>query len=194
MIKKLSYFLIITFFSISSIFAVEAEVEKYVHQLITDSLDILNDKTMDAKAKKLKVRTMLSQNLDATWMGRFTIGREVKTLPSEKLQKFIETYTTFVVNSYANAVSAYKGEKVNVKSVDTLSGGFFMVKTQVTKSDSNSINVDYLAHSINGTYKVCDVITEGISLVNSQRSEYTGVISDGGIERLISELVKRSNI
>ena len=180
------------FFSISGTFAAEVGVEKYVYTLITDSLDILNESKIDTQAKSQKVRVMLAKNLDAVWMGRFTLGRAVKTMEADKLEKFLDTYTKYVVNSYANAVSSYKGEKVDVKSVDTLSGDFFMVKTQVKKADGNVIKVDYLVHNVNGSYKVCDIITEGISLVNSQRSEYIGIVGNTGIDNLINELTNRT--
>jgi phospholipid transport system substrate-binding protein len=190
--KYILNFLLVIFFSVSNAFAEEPEVEKYVHTLITDSLVILNDTTATGQAKKLKVRTMLAQNLDVVWMGKFSLGREVKTLAADKLQKFLEIYTKYVVSSYANAVSAYKGEKVKVKSVNTLSSDFFMVKTNVIKGGGNVINVDYLVHKVSGDYKVCDIITEGISLVNSQRSEYSGIIGNTGIDNLTSELAKRT--
>ncbi len=194
MIKYALNLLVVMLFTVSSAYAVEVEVEKYVHTLITDSLNILNNDKIDKKSKEQEVRTMLASNLDTTWMGRFSLGREVKTMPEDKLKSFLETYTKYVVNSYANAVSSYKGETVNVKSVDTLSGDFFMVKTNVAKSDGNVINVDYLVHKVNGLFKVCDVITEGISLVNSQRSEYTGIISNAGIDNLIQELTKKTGV
>ena len=191
--KYILNFIVVLFFSVSNVFAEAPEVEKYVHTLITDSLGILNEATSNAKAREQKVRAMLSQNLDAVWMGRFSLGREVKTLPAEKLQKFLDTYIKYVVSSYSNAINSYKGEKVKVKSVDTLSGDFFMVKSNVVKADGNVINVDYLVHKVNGVYKVCDIITEGISLVNSQRSEYSGIINNTGVDNLIAELAKRTS-
>jgi phospholipid transport system substrate-binding protein len=191
--KYILNFIVVLFFSVSNAFAEAPEVEKYVHTLITDSLGILNESTLNAKVREQKVRAMLSQNLDAVWMGRFSLGREVKTLPAEKLQKFLDTYIKYVVSSYSNAINSYKGEKVKVKSVDTLSGDFFMVKSNVVKADGNVINVDYLVHKVNGVYKVCDIITEGISLVNSQRSEYGGIINNTGVDNLIAELAKRTS-
>ena len=90
MIKYALNFLIIIFLTSSNAFAEESEVEKYVHTLITDSLTILNDNNLNTKMKSQKVRTMLSSNLDATWMGKFTLGRVVKTIDPAKLQQFLE--------------------------------------------------------------------------------------------------------
>ncbi|MGV2432156.1 MAG UNVERIFIED_CONTAM: ABC transporter substrate-binding protein [Rickettsiaceae bacterium] len=67
-----------------------------------------------------------------------------------------------------------------------------MVKTHIVKNAGDPIRVDYLVYDNAGNYKVRDIITEGISLVNSQRSEYNDVIENHGIEYLISELKKRS--
>ncbi len=197
MTKSLIAILLAITFTISNVFADDKldanNVENYVHILMNQSLSILNDSKIPANLKSQKVRAMLSKNLDGEWMAKFSLGREVKALSPGDVGRFIAAYTKYVVNSYASAVNGYKGEKIEIKSVNSLNDGFFMVKTQVVKTDGNVINVEYLAHSVGKEYKVCDIVTEGISLVNSQRSEFSGVLGNEGINALISELEKRTS-
>ena len=37
-------------------------------------------------------------------------------------------------------------------------------------------------------YKVADIITEGVSILNSQQSEFNNIISNQGIDALIDDL------
>lgn len=167
-------------------------MQAYVHKLMNESLAILNDDTLDNKTKTNKVKQMLSENMDSSWMARFTLGRGIKAFSPEEVKAFIEAYKSYMISSYASAVSQYKGEKVEIKAVQDMNKEFSVVKTQIIKDDGNVINVDYLVHSVSGKFEVCDVITEGISLINSQKSEYDGMIASKGIGALTQDLKSRS--
>ena len=40
-------------------------------------------------------------------------------------------------------------------------------------------------------YKIIDAVTEGLSLVTTQRGDFAGVLANGGIDRLIQTLETR---
>lgn len=174
-------------------FATESNIENYVHKLMNESISVLNDSTLNQNAKTAKVRTMLANHMDTTWMARFTLGRIIKTISETQASSFIETYQNYVISTYARAVSQYKGEKVEIISVEKMDEEFAIVKTQVYKSDGNVINVNYLVQEEKpGHYKVCDVITEGISLINSHKAEYGSIIASQGIDALIDSLKQKT--
>jgi len=176
-----------------SVFAGESDIENYVHQLMNESINVLNDTTIDQNTKTSKVRAMLASNMDTNWMARFTLGRIIKTISDTEASKFIDTYQNYVISTYARAVSQYKGEKVEIQSVQKMDEEFSIVQTQVHKSDGNVINVNYLVKETkSGEYKVCDVITEGISLINSHKAEYGSIIASQSINALIETLVQKT--
>jgi len=188
--KKL---LLAIIFITSSAFAGDSNIENYVHKLMNESIDVLNDTTIDQDAKAAKVRIMLTNNMNTYWMARFTLGRIIKTISETQASSFIETYRSYVISTYARAVSQYKGEKVEIQSVQKMDEEFSIVKTQVYKSDGNIINVNYLVkEERSGQYNVCDVITEGISLINSHKAEYGSIIASQGIDVLIESLKQKA--
>lgn len=189
----LRYLLIIILFINNNSFADDTEIQNYVHTLMNKSLNVLNDQTTDLSTKTSQVKSMLASNMDTNWMARFTLGRIIKSLSDKEVTDFINTYNNYVISSYAKTVSLYKGEKVEILSVQNMDDEFSIVKTQVHKNDGNFINVNYLVHKVSGQYKVCDVITEGISLINSQKAEYGSVIASSSISSLISDLKQKTN-
>lgn len=194
MTKKL--LIIFTLFFSYSAYANEgaSDVENYVNDLVSDSVAVLENANLDANEKSKKIKYTLEKNLDAKWMAKFTLGRTVKTLPKTSVEKFIQTYRDYMVTTYAKGLNEYRGQKVEVKSYDDLGNGFYIVKTNIIGHTDQPIHVDYLVRHIQGSYKVRDIITEGISLVNSQRSEYASALENEGLEHLISELKKRTDI
>lgn len=171
----------------------QSGVENYVKKLVTDSIAILEDDKLESNKKTQKIKNTLRDNLDIKWMAKFTLGRNIKSLSQKDIDNFITTYSEYLLSTYAKGLKKYSGQKVEIKSYDDLGNGFYLVKTNIIGQTDQPIHVDYLTRSINGSYKVRDIVTEGISLVNSQRSEYSGTIENHGIEYLMSELKKRSS-
>ena len=69
----------------------------------------------------------------------------------------------------------------------------FIINMEILKKDSDMpVKVDYLVHKLEKTkqnpYKVGDIITEGVSILNSQQSEFNNIISNQGIDALIDDL------
>lgn len=195
MIKRILSITTILAFIASLAFAASAptsSVENYVSQLISDSITILEDEKLEDDKKIKKIKSTLEANLDMKWMAKFTLGRNVKILPKKDVNEFINAYSEYLLATYAKGLKEYKGQKVEIKSYDDLGNGFYIVKTNLIGHSDQPIHVDYLTRNVNGTYKVRDIITEGISLVNAQRSEYAGALENKGLQHLIGELKKRS--
>jgi phospholipid transport system substrate-binding protein len=52
--------------------------------------------------------------------------------------------------------------------------------------------IDYRIHKVDKSYKIFDVIVEGVSLLTTQRTEFSSVINNKGIDYLINQLVEKS--
>ena len=67
-------------------------------------------------------------------------------------------------------------------------GGDTTVKTKILRGGPGDILVDYRMRQTAGTWKIIDVIIEGVSLVSNFRSQFQDVVASGGPERLLSLL------
>jgi len=90
----------------------------------------------------------------------------------------------------------YSDVKAVVKKVNKVDDNVFLVSMEIFKKDSDSpVAVDYLVHKLTNAkqnpYKVGDIITEGVSILNSQQTEFDNVISNNGIDALISNLKEK---
>jgi phospholipid transport system substrate-binding protein len=116
-------------------------------------------------------------------------------LPSEKVNEFISVYSKFVVKAYADLAKHYNGEKAVVKKIKQVDDVMFIVSMEIVKKDNEPIKVDYLVHKFGAKgdtpFKVADVITEGVSILNSQQAEFNSVIQSQGIDALIDSLNKK---
>ncbi|MCE2731037.1 MAG: ABC transporter substrate-binding protein [Rickettsiaceae bacterium] len=175
----------------------EAEKLKvYVNNLITDGYNIVNDANLPADEKVKRSSTLIRTNLHLDWMANYTLGRHKKSLSDAKIKEFTEVYSKFIVQAYADLSKNYSDVKAVVKKVNKVDDNVFLVSMEIFKKDSDSpVAVDYLVHKLTNAkqnpYKVGDIITEGVSILNSQQTEFDNVISNNGIDALISNLKEK---
>ena len=168
----------------------ESQIKSYVEQTLNNSFEILNDSKLDETTKISKVKNLLSNNLDAKWMGRFVLGRAKIGLTEDKLSKFDEVYAKYIVKYYSNGVKLYNGQMVQIVSFskrDTTNE--FLIKTYINQNNGEKLNINYMVRRVaDSSFKIFDVIAENVSLLSSQKSEYTAFLQDKKIDELISFL------
>lgn len=198
--KKIASLLILCFLSLSSYSASAidvASVNQYANKLIQDSLNILSsDLSQDQKVQKTK--DLILTNLDVNWMAKYTLGNYRKTLTPEQIKQFTKVYKEYVSKAYADLVKDYHGQKAKINQVTNRSASEFMVDMSIINNGGQGdIKVNYLIRLTkdehnNEVLKVSDVITEGVSLIRSQQSEFTNIISSRGFDALLAELNNKS--
>ncbi len=193
--KKIIIFLILSCISLLT-YSVTTDnkmvVENYVNQLIQDGLDVCNDNTLDQDTKTTKIKKLILANLDLNWMAKFTIGICIKTLTPEQIERFTKVYSNYVSKTYANLLKNYCDHKLKVQQIRILDQKEFMVEMLV-----GATKVNYLVRQVNDTnsetsFKVSDIITENISLISSQQSEFMSIVNNSGFDKLVEEIIKKS--
>lgn len=198
--KNILSFLLVMTLAINSSFADAQEMkelEEYVIELIDEGYNILNNPSLSDKQKYEKSRQLIESHLHLDWMAKYALGRHRRTISKEKMGKFVKVYSEFVVQAYTDLSLSYGGEKAELKRVRQLDDDLYIVNTEIIKPNQQQpIKVDYLVHEFeNNTkhpYRVGDIITEGISILNSQQAEFGSFISSRGIDALIADLRDKS--
>jgi phospholipid transport system substrate-binding protein len=171
------------------------QLRAYVQNLINDGYKIFEDKSLSEEDRFRFSSDLIEKNLYLDWMARYTLGRNRKTLAPEKVDEFISVYSKFVVKAYADLTKHYNGEKAVIKKIKSIDNEMFIVSMEIVKKDNEPIKVDYLVRKFDGNedkqFKVADVITEGVSILNSQQAEFNSVIQSQGIDALIDSLSKK---
>lgn len=112
-----------------------------------------------------------------------------KATPSQRAQ-FQNEFTTLLVRTYASALADYKDQTVRFFPVR---GGFVgknnvRVDSQIIRTDGPAISVSYRMLLKGSQWKLYDLTVEGVSLLESFRSQFADKLAQGDITDLIREL------
>lgn len=202
MTKKIVTLLMCLFFSYNPIFASDytsdkKQLEDYVEDFLEQTYILFQDDSISEDQLRTKVSKIIREHLYSKWMAKQTLGRAGRNLSKSQMENFEEVYADFVVNSYSSLVSSYNGEKGVLLRVKDVDNDLFIVDTEILNPrDNTKTIVKYLIHEIDKgnqkNYLVGDVIVEGVSIIDSQRSEFQHILLTKGFDFLIQDLKEKS--
>lgn len=196
--KLLTISVLFFFFTNSSIAnsqeaATKDEIKTFISNLGSNIIDIAKNKKDSEKVKNDKIIKVVDDSIDSNWISRFVLGKSYSKLSDSQKSQFSELYRQFMINTYAPKFRDYNGRKFTVLSIEKQKI-FYVVRCEFLPATSDvAISFDFRVRSKNGKLSVIDFVAEGISLIESQRSEFNSVISSKGVETFLVELEERVN-
>ena len=134
---------------------------------------------------------MLIDVLDFEVMARFVLGHHRKTITEPQWQAFLFEYRELVLSGRELPLSQSWTGKVEIVDVRAFGKEDFLVSVDLQQEGINAeriaLRMRRREESVYG-YKVIDAYVEGLSLLQTQRSAYDGVLRDMGIDGLTALL------
>lgn len=159
----------------------------YIEKFGKNIIDISAEKISDKK-KMGKLISLVEASIDAKWISRFVLGKHYKSFSEAQFEKFVGIYRDYLINSYAPKFLSYNGTMFTVNDVK-FQNIFYNVSTDFyAVNKPKPASVSFRIKKRGDTILIIDFIPEGISLLESQRSEFDSVISRKGSADFIKNL------
>jgi len=143
-------------------------------------INFLGNQSMSAEAKKAEFKSLLNESFDMSTIGRFALGTYWKSATPAQQQEYQRLFNNMIVKVYSKRFSDYKGQKFEVKSARKENEKDSVVTSFIVPSDGPQVQVDWRVRNKGGSYKVVDIIVEGVSMSMTQRADFASVIQRGG--------------
>jgi phospholipid transport system substrate-binding protein len=176
--------------AISAENAKTAEVRTYVEEIGNKIIKIADEKGSESK-KRDKIITIIDGAIDADWLARFVLSRNYKTSTEAQKERFTKLYRDFMINTYGPKFKNYNGKKFTVNEVIE-QNGFYIAKAEFLPRDNNvPISVNFRVKERKGKLMILDFIAEGVSLIETQRSEFNSAITQKGMDQFLDDLTEK---
>ena len=137
--------------------------------------------------------TLAESYIDFPELSKRSLGDEWKRLPENKRAEFVKTMFSVLCTSYASK-ALVEGKKENLIKYQTedVSGNEATVRSSVRGADGDTLVVFKLFRANSGknagTWKLFDVVTDDVSLLEGYRDEFRQIISKKGFDGLLESL------
>jgi phospholipid transport system substrate-binding protein len=153
------------------------------------------DKNRDAYRKDPKkiqqlVDAYLLPHFDTEYAARGVLGQYWRTATPDQRQRFIDAFYHSLLTNYGSAIAEFTADRLKIFPSNTPAGArIATVRTEIKRSNGDTVAVNYYLHRAqDGSWKAWDVVIDGISYVNSYRTDFGEQIQQQGIEAVIKRL------
>lgn len=134
-------------------------------------------------------RQILLPHVDVPTMARLALGRDawLKATPAQQ-QQFTTQFTTLMIRTYSTALASYTNQTVQFMPVRGSYTNQVQVDSKILQQGGPAIPVSYKLVLRGSQWMVYDFSVDGISLVQSFRSQFAQELNQGGMTALLSTL------
>ena len=190
--KKILTFLTFLIISLSSIVKVHSiEPDIFVQSTVNRAAKTLSgDFTKDERIEMLK--EIAKDTVDINGIGLYTLGVYRKGLNEDQIENYKILFEQYFLKSFSSRLAEYSNPEIEVISKKEISKNYTMVYSKLVGTDQRpEVKIDWRIYTKNvNNPKIRDLIIEGLSLVRTQKEEFSSIIqsNDEDINALFTAL------
>ncbi len=169
----------------------QGDAKEFIVNLGKEATSLLTSKTISSTERKTRFKELFKSHFSTKSIAKFCLGRYWRQATDEEKQEYIDLFDDSVADNYASKFSQYNPEdQFIVSTTRALTDGGIKVNSRLQTPDGYPITIVWLVYKKDTSFKIFDVLLEGVSMSVTQRSEYASIIerSGGKISGLISAL------
>lgn len=166
------------------------QVIREASELTMQAIDGRRDELKQDRAKLFAiVDEVLLPRWDRSATGQAVMGRYWREATPEQREAFIDGLYRKLLDSYGEGILEYNSDQLKITGTrGDPDKGLAVVDSEVKLTDGTVVPISYRLRLHDGSWKVFDVIVEGISYLTTYRNQYASEFRAKGIEVVINEL------
>jgi phospholipid transport system substrate-binding protein len=155
------------------------EAGEFISKLAADAIAGMSDKTMSLEERTRRFRTLLTTDFDVPEIARFVLGRYWRVATPDERNEYTKLFEDYIVSIYAARFQEYNGEQLKVNAAVKDDDGA-VVSSSIERHSGPPVKVDWKLKSEAPSFKIVDVMVEGVSMSVTQRDDFAAAIQAHG--------------
>ena len=144
------------------------------------------------KERKQKLWEEISPSFDFEEMTKRAMGKYWRERSPDEKREFIEVFANNIKGAYMRRTGSRFGEKI-ISLNEEQNNDYARVQALLIKRTVGKVSADFRLIRKDKEWRICDVIFEGVSLVNNYRSQIYSFLTKSSYEDLYQMLKQRQN-
>ncbi|MBQ7413098.1 MAG: ABC transporter substrate-binding protein [Alphaproteobacteria bacterium] len=159
--------------------------DKVINEILT--ADVSRDEKIE------RFRETFTNALDLKNIGQFVLGVHWRKASPEDREAFLNAFMDFTTKTWADRFDSYQGQKIVFTGVRNAEKNQFYVDSTI--QNNPPVEVIWRLKQKDNSYRIIDIIVEGVSMAMSYRNEYSSFLQkhDGKVSVLTAELKQKSD-
>lgn len=167
------------------------DAEKFIAVLAQRAITTVADKQLSQNERDDRFRALFVSAFDIPEIGRFVLSRYWRTATAEQQHTFLALFEDITVLTWARRFRDYDGEHLETLGTTKDGDRGWLVDSRIVKPQGPPNRVQWrLRLEEDGSFRVVDIIAEGVSMAITLRSDYVSTIqaNEGRMDGLLSTM------
>lgn len=202
MLKQIKKIIVAGFLSVATLFSNQAFAEMSPYVLMQQTADKLfsdikaNQGKIKSNPEYLRtiVRNDLMPHVHVKYAGQLVLGKSLSSANEAQREKFFDAFGQFIEQSYAQVLTQYSDQKVEIESEKPTDGkSIVTIRVNViSANNSPPIKLDFKwrKNSRTGEWQAYDMAAENVSMVATKQNEWSSILRQQGIDTLTAQVAQ----
>ena len=180
-IKKI--FILLLLLSLNSVYAKSVEPDVFVQSTVNRASAILT-KNISKEDKMNELKLIAKDTVDIKGIGLYTLGSFRKNLSESQKNEYSSLFENYFLKTFSSRLSEYTNPKIEVTDKKVLNKNYTIVNSVlVGTSERPEVKIDWRIYTKNPDNPLIrDLIIEGLSLVRTQKEEFSSILNSNNGE------------
>lgn len=161
----------------------------FVSRIGHQATAIITDANLSRGDRQRAFQHMLHDYFDVELIGRFVLGRHWRSATPDERRAFLATFEAYVLTTYSRKLESYAGETLEVGRAQDKGRHGVIVPSVLHRPQGAPLTVHWRLRQVGDSWRVFDIVVEGVSMVVTHRNEIDTVLrQSGGFAGLLDSL------
>ena len=164
------------------------DINSMVKKKVSVIFDLLGKQDIEKNERNEKIVGELNEIMDFKLAAYLSLGKHWKKISKTQKKEFVETFQQYINNYIVEKIDLYTNQKIDIGDSKIVKKGRAELEIGIL-SGGETLQVNFkLRKNKKKEWRVYDVDIEGVSLITSFRSQFSGVLKNSSFEELLEKL------
>ena len=164
------------------------DINSTVKKKVAVIFDLLGKQDIEKNERNEKIVGELNEIMDFQLAAYLSLGKHWKKISKTQKKEFVETFQQYINNYIVEKIDLYTNQKIDIGDSKIVKKGRAELEIGIL-SGGETLQVNFkLRKNKKKEWRVYDVDIEGVSLITTFRSQFSGVLKNSSFEELLEKL------
>ena len=164
------------------------DINSMVKKKVAVIFDLLGKQDIEKNERNEKIVGELNEIMDFQLAAYLSLGKHWKKISKTQKKEFVETFQQYINNYIVEKIDLYTNQKIDIGDSKIVKKGRAELEIGIL-SGGETLQVNFkLRKNKKKEWRVYDGDIEGVSLITTFRSQFSGVLKNSSFEELLEKL------
>ena len=164
------------------------DINSMVKKKVAVIFDLLGKQDIEKNERNEKIVGELNEIMDFQLAAYLSLGKHWKKISKTQKKEFVETFQQYINNYIVEKIDLYTNQKIDIGDSKIVKKGRAELEIGIL-SGGETLQVNFkLRKNKKKEWRVYDVDIEGVSLITTFRSQFSGFLKNNSFEELLEKL------